>query len=70
MQQLIISVEESKYAILLQLLESLDYVSVVEVSPVKKRKSRKSSYDFSDLSGTLEWKGDAVTEQRRLRNEW
>lgn len=36
---------------------------------VKKRdKSRK--YDFSDLAGKLEWKGDAVAEQRRLRDEW
>jgi hypothetical protein len=28
------------------------------------------SYRFSDLCGTLNWKGDAVAEQRRLRDEW
>jgi hypothetical protein len=27
-------------------------------------------YDFSDLAGRLHWKGNAVTQQRRLRNEW
>lgn len=26
--------------------------------------------DFSDLAGRLKWKGDAVAEQRALRNEW
>lgn len=27
-------------------------------------------YEFSDLAGRLKWHGDAVAEQRRLRNEW
>jgi hypothetical protein len=27
-------------------------------------------YDFSDLVGKLEWKGDAVKQQRQLRDEW
>jgi hypothetical protein len=27
-------------------------------------------YDFSDLAGRLHWQGDAVAEQRRLRDEW
>ena len=27
-------------------------------------------YDFSDLAGQLTWKGDAVAEQRILRDEW
>ena len=30
----------------------------------------KPKYDFSDLVGRLEWDGDAVKEQRRLRDEW
>lgn len=29
-----------------------------------------SRYDFSDLSGRLKWKGDAVAVQRTLRDEW
>ena len=27
-------------------------------------------YDFSNLAGRLEWRGDALAEQRRLRDEW
>ena len=26
--------------------------------------------DFSDLAGRLQWSGDAVAEQRKLRDEW
>ena len=40
-------------------------VIVVPIQEVKKQKS-----DFSDIVGKLQWKGDAVAEQRRLRNEW
>lgn len=31
---------------------------------------RAHQYDYSDLAGRLQWRGDAVAEQRRLRNEW
>ena len=30
----------------------------------------KPKYDFSDLVGKLQWKGDALAEQRKLRDEW
>ena len=40
----------------------LEEASVVEEKPKK--------YDFSDLVGKLEWEGDAVAEQRKLRDEW
>jgi hypothetical protein len=30
----------------------------------------QKKYDFSDLVGRLKWRGDAVAEQRSLRNEW
>jgi len=30
----------------------------------------KTKYDFSDLAGKLQWKGDAVQIQRRMRNAW
>lgn len=32
--------------------------------------SNGSKYDFSDLTGRLQWEGDAVREQRLLRDEW
>ena len=30
----------------------------------------KKKYDFSQFAGKMEWKGDAVAEQRKLRDEW
>ncbi len=38
----------------------------------RKAANRKTdlSYRFSDLCGTLNWKGDAVAFQRSLRDEW
>ena len=39
----------------------------VIVIPVEENKPK---YDFADLVGKLHWKGDAVKEQRRLRDEW
>jgi hypothetical protein len=43
----------------------------VIVRPLDEPKEQpQKKYDFSDLFGKLEWKGDAVAEQRKLRNEW
>lgn len=36
----------------------------------KKTTSATTEYHFSDLCGTLSWKGDAVAAQRSLRDEW
>ncbi|MCB0544071.1 MAG: hypothetical protein KDC61_00260 [Saprospiraceae bacterium] len=69
MQRVTLDVEESKYTVLLQLLRSLDYVKIVQ-APVPEKNGRKQKYDFSDLAGKLQWKGDAVAEQRKLRDEW
>ena len=30
----------------------------------------EASYQFTDLCGTLNWTGDAIAAQRRLRDEW
>lgn len=70
MQQVIINVEESKYALLLQLLRTLNYVKVVQGSELSTKNGRQRKNDFSDLAGKLQWRGDAVAEQRRMRNEW
>jgi len=29
-----------------------------------------SKYNFVDVVGKLEWQGDAIEEQRKLRDEW
>lgn len=70
MQQLILNVEESYMETFLRLLRTLNYVQVVPTPPTKTQTSVQPKYDFSDLSGKLNWEGDAVLEQRRLRDEW
>lgn len=70
MQQVVIHVEEGKYTLLLQLLRSLDYVKVLDTPSGLTKKPLKPKYDFSDLAGKLQWRGDALAEQRRLRDEW
>jgi hypothetical protein len=39
----------------------------VIILPLNKE---KKIYDFSKFVGKLKWNGDAVKEQRYLRNEW
>jgi hypothetical protein len=34
------------------------------------RNKPKRNFDFSKLYGKLEWKGDALTEQKKIRSEW
>ena len=46
------------------------YTCRVIVVPLQEVKKQKQKYDFSDIVGKLQWKGDAVAEQRRLRDEW
>ena len=71
MKQVVLHIEESRYALFMQFLNTLQYVQVVRDENVAPNgKAFKPNYDFSDLAGKLEWKGDAVAEQRRLRDEW
>jgi hypothetical protein len=32
--------------------------------------AKKEDYDFSDIMGKLQWNGDGLAEQQKLRNEW
>ncbi|HEY1921874.1 MAG TPA: hypothetical protein VGG44_03830 [Tepidisphaeraceae bacterium] len=32
--------------------------------------AKDNRYEFSDLAGRLAWRGDAVAEQRGIRDEW
>lgn len=66
MQLLTLKIKDNQYALFLQFLHTLSYVEVVKPSVP----AAKPRYDFSDLSGKLEWQGDALEEQRRLRDEW
>ncbi|WP_428355144.1 hypothetical protein [Methyloprofundus sp.] len=31
---------------------------------------KKHKYDFNDVAGKLEWQGDVIKEQRKIRDEW
>lgn len=39
-----------------------------ETTPPETTAPKK--YDFSDFFGKLKWDGDALAEQRKLRDEW
>jgi len=43
---------------------------VLVVQPKVQHPTQPNQYDFSDLAGKLNWQGDAVAEQRTLRDEW
>ncbi len=70
MQELVLKIKESHYQLFLKFLKTLDYVKIVVPKETAPKKHDLSHYDFSDLSGKLEWKGDAVHQQRLLRDEW
>ncbi len=49
---------------------ALEQVNVVlVVNPIRESKPQNQNYDFSDLSGKLTWKGNAVAMQRILRDD-
>ncbi len=68
MKQIILNIKESHYTLFVKFLRSLTYVEIETKG--KKAAAPSPDYDFSDLSGKLEWKGDAVTQQRTMRDEW
>lgn len=43
---------------------------LIDLNPSSSDEKQKPTYDFSDLVGRLNWRGDAVTIQRNLRDEW
>ncbi len=43
---------------------------VLVLNPLPSVQAQQPTYDFSDLAGQLTWRGDAVTTQRALRDEW
>lgn len=49
--------------------EYQSYSLEIIIVPVENE-AAKRKYDFSDLVGRLEWQGDAVAEQRKIRDEW
>lgn len=51
-------------------LEALKaFMKALKIS-FKREKPQARQTDFSDIVGKLEWEGDALEEQKRLRSEW
>ncbi len=55
--------------------KDVDILLVIQEKPdalpvAKKEKKKKKKYDFSHLYGKLQWKGDALAEQKKIRSEW
>lgn len=64
-------IENATTPLTIELPEEYKNITVeVIVLPLEVKKEPQKKYDFSDLIGTLEWKGDALAEQRKLRDEW
>ncbi|MGN6296264.1 MAG: hypothetical protein ACTHM7_05740 [Ginsengibacter sp.] len=42
---------------------------VISKTGMVKNKAKRN-FDFSKLYGKLEWKGDALAEQKKIRSEW
>lgn len=64
-------IEHSTHEVVIALPESYQNKKLeVIVLTVEESNETKKKYDFSDLYGKLDWKGDAVAEQRKLRDEW
>ena len=42
----------------------------VEIPEKEQERSESGKFDFSHLYGKLEWKGDALAEQKKIRYEW
>lgn len=71
MKEILLQVDEKKYQLLLTFLSTLDYVHVKKTTDqVSQAMEEPATYRLSDLSGKLSWKGDAMAEQRKLRDEW
>lgn len=53
-----------------RLLELLAFIEFLNYKEQHQSSQSIARYDFSDLSGQLQWQGNALQEQKKLRNEW
>ena len=50
------------------LAQSTTNISLIVI--MEDQQSGKRKHDCSDLVGRLKWRGDAIKEQRNLREQW
>jgi hypothetical protein len=53
-----------------RLIELLAFIEFLNYKEQHQSSQSTTRYDFSDLSGQLQWQGNALQEQKKLRNEW
>ena len=64
-------IEDATPQIIIDLPEKYQHQRIeVIVRSLEEKEQQPGKYDFSDIIGKLQWTGDAVAEQRRLRDEW
>ena len=64
-------VENSTGSVTIELPDELRNRKIeIVILPFEEETKAPVKYDFSDLVGKLKWQGDAIAEQRRLRDEW
>jgi hypothetical protein len=64
-------IENSSNPLTIQLPEGYTNKKLeVIVLPFEDTILSSKTYNFSDLAGQLEWKGNPLAEQRKLRDEW
>lgn len=56
--------------LLIAIAEKLGIKMHVRSNRSIREKKAKVKFDFSRLYGKLEWKGDALSEQKKIRSEW
>ena len=63
-------IDHSTHEVVIELPENYQHRKLeIIVLPMEEEKETKK-FDFSDFYGKLDWEGDAVAEQRKLRDEW
>jgi hypothetical protein len=51
-------------------IEVLKFIEFLNYKQHVQKLTSEKCYDFSDLLGRLQWQGNALNEQHRLRDEW
>ena len=70
MQAFEFEIDAEKNIIEIPIKFSQVYSKHMKVILLVAEKQKKNKYNFSDVAGKLEWQGDAVNEQRKIRDEW
>jgi hypothetical protein len=71
MEQVTFEAEDKKdINLLVAIADKLGIRKHVESNRSMRGKKVKRKFDFSSLYGKLEWKGNALSEQKKIRSEW